>query len=435
MKTLLLSVVAAGLAWAGHAQLHYTPYTFVTLAGNGEAGSTDGPAASARFNGPSGLAIDTSGALYVADGHNGTIRKITPDGMVSTVAGKAGEHGSTDGPASAARFSFPRGMALDLAGNLYVVEGGNGNDIVRKITPDGMVSTLVGTPGKWGWTDGLGSQAGFFAPNDITIGEGGILFVTDNNNFAVRRITPEGWVTTFAGKTSVDFQLHMGSADGTGSNARFDQPCGIDVDAAGNLFVADSANGTIRRITPDAVVTTFAGKAGQPHSDPIDGPGDVARFKVPHGIAVDVHGNVFVTERASHTIRRITPTGEVTTVAGASGMPGGDDGTGAQARFYHPGDIAVDKEGCLYVAEYMAHRIRKGWPATAPKLSRPEARPDGSVQLEVTGVAGSSYRIEASMDLADWVPVAVCKSTDSSTLVALPAPANSANKFYRAVLE
>jgi sugar lactone lactonase YvrE len=324
-------------------------------------------------------------------------------------------------------------VAVDQAGTLYVVD--NGNETIRKITPDGMVTTLAGGVRNFGWADGLGSEARFWFAKGIAIADAGDLFVTDSNNNAVRRITSTGMVTTFAGKSSADYILHPGSADGTGTDARFAQPTGIAADAAGNLFVADYVNGLIRKITPDAVVTTFAGKVLSPKSDPVDGPNSVALFRAPVGTDVDNSGNVYVTEFVSNTIRRITPDQEVTTLAGVIGVSGDDDGTGSRATFNGPNGIAVGNGGCLYVVDYWGNRVRKGWPATAPRLGQPKGTPDGSVQLEVNGMAGSSYRIEASSDLVDWTPVAACKSTGSSTSLTVARPGNSSLRFYRAVLE
>ncbi len=327
-----------------------------TLAGDASmpAGSTDGTAAAARFKHPSGVATDSAGNVYVADDFNSTIRKITPAGVVSTLAGTAGLSGSTDGTGAAARFNFPQGIATDSAGNVYVAD--TVNSTIRKITPAGVVSTLAGTAGLSGSTDGTGAAASFSFPQGVATDNAGNVYVADAFNSTIRKITPPGVVTTLAGMAGV-----FGSADGTGAAARFNSPTGVATDSAGNVYVADNVNSTIRKITPAAVVTTLAGKAGVFGSP--DGTGAVASFNFPRGVATDSAGNVYVADTANSTIRKITPAGVVTTLAGAAGVFGSADGTGAAARFNSPFGVATDSAGNVYVADAFNSTIRKITPA------------------------------------------------------------------------
>ncbi|MDR2208342.1 MAG: hypothetical protein LBE22_05145, partial [Azoarcus sp.] len=216
-----------------------------TLAG-GEEGFADGVGGEAKFYWPFGITSDAAGNLYVADGGNHRIRKITPAGEVSTLAG--GEEGFADGVGSDAEFDHPSGIAIDAAGNLYVADGGNHR--IRKITPAGEVSTLAG--GEEGFADGVGSDAKFEHPFGITVDAAGRLYVADTANDRIRKITPAGVVSTLAGG-------ELGFADGVGSNAKFSRPFGITSDAAGNLYVADTVNNRIRKITPAGEVSTLAG--------------------------------------------------------------------------------------------------------------------------------------------------------------------------------
>ncbi len=377
-----------------------------TLAGTaGAAGSTDGTGTAARFNSPLGIAIDASGNVYVADSDNDTIRKITPAGVVTTLAGTAGVAGSTDGTGAAARFSFPLGIGVDAAGNVYVAD--SNNDTIRKITPAGVVTTLAGTAGAAGSTDGTGAAARFNTPYGLAVDASGNVYVADKVNDTIRKITPAGVVTTPAGTAgqvgstngglfnapvgvAVDASGNLyvadsrndtirkitaagvvttlagsagsaGSTDGTGAAARFNTPLGVAVDASGNVYVADSANDTIRKITAAGVVTTLAGTAGQAGS--ADGTGAAARFKTPYGVAVDSSGNVYVADTGNDTIRKITPAGVVTTLAGTAGAAGSTDGTGAAARFRNPLGVAVDSSGNVYVADSTNDTIRKITPA------------------------------------------------------------------------
>ncbi|MDR2208258.1 MAG: SMP-30/gluconolactonase/LRE family protein, partial [Azoarcus sp.] len=218
-----------------------------TFAG-GENYFADGIGSAARFNSPSDITIGAAGNLYVADTKNDRIRKITPTGEVSTLAG--GEEGFADGIGSDAKFDSPSGIAIDAAGNLYVVD--TGNDRIRKITPAGEVSTLAGS--EEGFADGVGSDARFYGPASIASDAAGNLYVAGSGNNRIRKITPAGEVSTFAGGKE-------GFADGIGSTAKFSYPSGIASDAAGNLYVADIGNERIRKITPAGEVSTFAGFA------------------------------------------------------------------------------------------------------------------------------------------------------------------------------
>ena len=216
---------------------------FGTLAGTvGSAGSTDGTGSAARFNTPYGVAVDTAGNVFVADTYNHIIRKITSSGVVTTLAGLAGNSGSTDGTGSAARFLFPQGVSVDSAGNVFV--GDTNNYTVRKITSSGVVTTLAGLAGNAGSTDGTGSAARFDRPFGVAADTEGNVFVGDIFNYTIRKITSAGVVTTLAGLAG-----NFGSTNGTGSAARFNRPYGVAVDTAGNVFVADTNNDTIRSST------------------------------------------------------------------------------------------------------------------------------------------------------------------------------------------
>jgi hypothetical protein len=296
------------------------------------------------------VAVDTAGNVYVADTNNHTIRKVTAGGDVTTLAGTAGISGSTDGTGTAARFRFPSGVAVDSARNVYV--GDQTNSTIRKITPAGDVSTLAGTAGMPGSTDGMGAAARFYGPAGVTADSAGTIYVADQVNCTIRKITPAGIVTTLVGTADT----RPDSMDGTGAAARFALPTGVAVDSAGTVYVADTNNFTIRKITATGAVTTFAGTAGTLGST--DGTGPAARFSVPAGVAVDSAGTVYVADTNNQTIRKITATGAVTTVAGTAGSPGSTDGTGPAARFNGPVSVAIGSDSTIYVADASNHIIR-----------------------------------------------------------------------------
>jgi len=266
-----------------------------TLAGIGSPGYANGTGTAASFNYPTGVAVDGSGNLYVADQHNHLIRKITSAGVVTTLAG-IGSQGYANGTGTAASFNYPWGVAVDGSGNLYVAD--QGNHLIRKITSAGVVTTLAGS-GSSGSADGTGTAASFHDPTGVAVDGSGNLYVADKNNHLIRKITSAGVVTTFAGSGS------SGSADGTGTAASFYRPDGVVVDGSGNVYVADRNNHLIRKITSAGVVTTLAGSGS---AGSADGTGTAASFSYPSGVAVDGSGNVYVGDSDNHLIRKITTT-------------------------------------------------------------------------------------------------------------------------------
>ncbi len=327
-----------------------------TLAGSaGNRGTNDGAGANARFWGPNGVAVDKFGYIYVADRDFSIIRKVTPAGVVSTLAGWAGHSGTNDGTGLSAQFNSPDGVAVDSNGNVYV--GDRGNSTIRQITPDGVVSTLAGLPYTGpGSTDGSGRAARFAGPQGVAVDGAGYAYVADSGNHTIRKITPEGLVSTLAGLVG-----SAGTNDGAGDIARFNYPNGVTVDGAGILYVSDTYNNTIRTITPDGFVSTLAGLAGTSGTD--DGLGSVARFNSPYGVAVDNATNVYVADGGNHTVRKITPSGLVSTLAGLGGLSGRANGTGSVARFFQPRGVAADNAGNVYVADSINSAIRKITPA------------------------------------------------------------------------
>jgi sugar lactone lactonase YvrE len=364
LRRMLLAIALAGTASA--ATNYTTPFYFSTLAGATSIGSADGPGNLARFYSPRGVAVDLAGNVYVADTVNQTIRKITPDGTVSTLAGTAGvfsagiflSHPMTpqdiDGVGPDAKLANPEGIAVDSAGTVYFAD--KMVSVIRKVTPAGAVTTWVGTPQAGGSTDGAGNAARFFIPGGLAIDSPGNVYVAEWVTHIIRKITPAGVVTTLAGLANTP-----GSADGVGSDARFFQPMNLAVDQAGNVIVGDSGNCTVRKITPNGIVTTIAGQPGVRGS--ADGTGSAARFDYPSGIAVDSAGNIYVSDQGNNTLRKITSAGVVTTLAGSVGAAGSTDGVGSAARFRSLCGLATDAAGNIYGADTQDNTIRKITPA------------------------------------------------------------------------
>jgi sugar lactone lactonase YvrE len=324
--------------------------TFTHLAGSfGGPGVEDGTATAARFKSAGAIAVDSSGNIYVADTGNHTIRVVSPAGAVTTLAGVAETSGSTEGRGARALFNAPNGIYVNSSGTVYVAD--TGNHTIRKVS-GGYASTLAGSPGDFGWVDNTGTAARFRAPQGITGDPSGNLYVADTLNHSIRKITPAGVVTTIAGTGS------PGNVNDIGWFASFSNPTGIVYDAvSGCLFVADSGNRVIRRITlPDPVVTTFAGTMGT--GGHFDGAVGVGRMWTPRSIAVTSSGSFYVADSAASTIRSITSSGTLGTVAGFTFYPGPDDGLGTIGRFNAPAGITVHGT-TAYVSDTGNHTIRK----------------------------------------------------------------------------
>jgi len=338
-----------------------TPEGVVTThAGNrGQAGNRDGTAAEARFNAPTGVAVDPSGNIYIADNGNRTIRKITPEGLVTTLAGDGSDTTATsaDGIGRNARFINPWGLAVDGAGNVWVTDAStwysNVGHTIRRITPEGSVSTLAGSSSMSGYVNGRGTAARFCRPQGIVVDQHGNLYVADTGNGTIRKITRDGVVSTFAGlaKTST------GANESINNRVdHFTSPTSIAIDHAGNCYVADSGNVCIRKITPRGRVSVLAGKPG-PRLTFSDGHATEAGFIEPQGIALAPDGSVYVSD--SQTIRKITTAGTTTTFAGLPAANGFKNGDGKWALFHDPVGLAADTQGNLYLADRGNNSIRR----------------------------------------------------------------------------
>jgi sugar lactone lactonase YvrE len=323
--------------------------TYSHLAGSdGGPGFEDATGGAARFNGAQNVAFDTAGNLYVADTGNHTIRKISASGVVTTLAGLAEEAGFEDGHGANARFRSPRGLVVDASGNVFVAD--TGNHCIRRITPDGVVTTLAGMPGVSGFLNDTGTLAKFSQPTGITLAGDGHLYVADSVNHAIRRVTVGGVVTTFAGTGS------FGSVNGTGTGASFNTPLDIEFNAAAAaLFVTDTGNHVVRRIMlATAAVTTFAGTMGVGGNES----GAPGKLTQPQGIASDPGTATLYVTHAIAEVVTIDAGGTIAPFAGVGFYPGPEDGLGGLSRFNDPRGVAWSPSA-IYVADSGNHTVRR----------------------------------------------------------------------------
>ncbi|GAB5526735.1 MAG: hypothetical protein Roseis2KO_46070 [Roseivirga sp.] len=315
-----------------------------TLAGSFQ-GFLDGTGGNAFFSNPDGIDIDDSGNLYIADVGNHRIRKITPEGVVSTLAGSV--QGYADGTGTSARFDTPIDLTLDGNGNVYVAD--TGNHRIRRITPEGVVTTIAGS-GNIGYLDGIGTNALFTFPLDIVVDHAGNLFVSDLDSNTIRKITPSLKVSTFAGGGESN------NWDGLGTEARIGRAEGMVVDIDDNIYFGDTGNNTIRKVTKEGLVTTIAGSGDRNFRN---GTASESSFSSGRGLALDHLGNIFVADQENNKIRRISPDGKVSTVAGGGVEFSNADGTSDEAAFLGPSDMVFDQYNNLYVVDRWSNRIRK----------------------------------------------------------------------------
>ena len=306
------------------------------------------------FNAPGGLVYDASGNLFVSDMNDHTIWKVDTTNHKTLLAGSSGLPGSADGQGANAHFNHPGGLALDPAGNLVVAD--TGNHTIRRIAPDGTVTTLAGAPGVPGATDGTAAQARFNAPFGVAVDGTGAMYIADSQNHTIRLMTANGTVSTYAGTAGTP-----GLTDGTGTAAQFNQPNGLALAPNGTLYVADYGNSCLRAVAPGALVTRLAGLPGSPGF--LNGSALSAQFKAPVGIALDAAGVLWVADTSNHAIRRVGTDGAVSAPAGSGGTPGNVDGTGTVALFNLPCGIAVTPAGNLAVADTGNHLLRTMTPA------------------------------------------------------------------------
>ena len=332
-------------------------YTITTVAGNGTAGFSgdSGPGNAAQLNGPFSAALDSSGNLYIADQFNHRIRMVDSSGNISTVAGN-GTAGYTGdgGAATSANLNDPQGVLVDSSGNIYIAD--TNNNAVRKVS-GGKISSIVGSSsGSAGYTGdgGQGTSAQVSHPSALALDSAGNLFIADTSNECIRKLTPQGIISTFAGQGGAGF----GGDGGLAARAQFSNPSGLAFDGAGNLYIADTTNNRVRMIAPNGIVSTVAGSSASGYAG--DGAAaNKARLNSPKGIAIDAAGNLFIADTFNNRIRVVTPYGAIYTIAGSgASSAGGDGGAALDAGFRFPSGVVASASGSVFVVDNQNALVR-----------------------------------------------------------------------------
>ncbi|MES2387895.1 MAG: hypothetical protein V4543_07820, partial [Bacteroidota bacterium] len=364
------------LCTGGSVTLSYNaPVTTASTLAGGTRGSQNGTGTGSSFYSPYAVTFDPAGNAYVADYDNHRIRKITQAGVVTTFAGSTS--GYAEGNGTSAKFYYPTGITADASGNIYVADKYNYR--IRKITPNGDVSTYAGSGG-YGTTNGPAASATFTGIACVATDAAGNVYVTDQEANMIRKITPDGTVSTFAGSGN------YGSTNATGTLASFAYPTGLVADVSGNIYVSEYYGNQIRKITPAGLVSTLAGSTSSGNTDAA---GTAARFSSPSGVTADASGNVYVADFGNHRIRKITPAGLVTTVAGS--YAGFNDGIASAALFYNPRNLAFDANGNLFIADNSNNRIRK---ITLPETVTEYLWSNGATTPGITVNASGNYTLQ-----------------------------------------
>ncbi len=348
------------------------PAVINIVAGNGTAGygGDGGPATAAQLDGPTGVAFDAAGDLFITDETNNVIRMVSPAGVITTVAGNGTPGYSGDGgPATAARLNHPFGVTVDAAGDVFIAD--YSNNVIREVSPAGVINTVAGngTPGYSG-DGGPATAAQLNGPFVVAVDAAGDLFIADAGNFVIRKVSPAGVITTVAGNGSYGYSGDGGIA----TAAQLSNPEGVAVDSAGDLFIADAENNVIRKVSPAGVITTVAGN-GTPGYSGDGGLATAAQFAVTVGVAVNAAGDLFIADQNNNAIREVGPAGIINTVAA-----GLDDPVG----------LTVGATGDMFIPDYGSNRILEVSPPlsvspfTATDLQR-VLSPSGPVTIQAGG--------------------------------------------------
>ena len=389
-----------------------------TIAGNGVRGyeGDAGPAVAAELSSPAGVAIDAAGNLYIGDRSNSCVRKVSPSGIITTFAGTGvGGYSGDGGPATMAQLSFPMGVALDREGNVYVAE--MLNDCVRKINTSGIISTYAGKgmPGGYTGDGGPATAAKLSLPVAVALDSAGNLYIADAGNAAIRKVNTAGIISTFAGNGTAYF----GEDSIPATVSSLDDPDGVAVDNLGNVYISDNNSNRVRKVDNSGIITTIAGNGTQGFSGD-GGSATLAELHGTTGITVDYFGNIYICDCDNNRIRKVNSSGIITTIAGGGIYGLGDGGPATNCELNIPTDVAVDKNGSIYIADFGNNRIRYIRNTTSVNtvsnntidlIAYPNPN-QGVFTINLTSIADEGAMIFITNSIGEKVKEAVVKTND-----------------------
>jgi len=419
MQTARLCLVA----WLLGVTIVYAQDAVTTLnPGDGSPGYANGPLTSAKFNDPAGLVFDAQGNLFVADSRNHVIRKVATDGTVSLLAGTVGEAGFANGNGAGVKFDTPFGVVVAGDGSLLVAD--TGNHMLRRVAMNGAVTTYAGLAGTPGNTNGTLAEARFRSPLGLNRDAAGNVWVADSGNHTIRRITPAGLVETVAGIPDA-----WGWTDGAAASAKFNGPVDVAVAMDGRVFISDGFNHVIRCLGTNGVVTTVAGHGGA--ADWVDGRGTQARFWNPAGLALDHAGMLYVADSRNHVIRKVTPDGQVATVSGLGRAAGQTDGVNRAGRYFNPYGLAFDAAGNLVVSDSYNQTLRQVFvPFTVVVTGDASIR-----EIRWSAVIGQRYQVQyrPGLESGGWLNLGSPVEANIREVMATDA-SGLPQRFYRVLV-
>ena len=339
--------------------------TIMTIAGSGKPGfaGDGGPALAGQLRSMDQVAVDGQGNVYIADFENRRVRKVSASGTITTFAGRdgGGAFPANGSRATSARLDAPHGVAVDAQGNVYVSDTNNGR--VYRVTPGGTITTFAGTgQSSFSGDGGPATSARLYGPAGLAVDGQGNVYIADSYNQRVRKVSPSGTITTFAGTGKQGTSGNGGPA----TSAQLSYPSAVAADAQGNVYISGTSESRVRKVSRAGTITAFAGKGAGVFSGD-GGPATSAGLKQPTGVAADGQGNVYIADTANYRVRKVSPSGTITTFAGTgAGGFSGDGGPATSAHLFSPHGVAVDGKGNVYVADTANYRVRKvGASATA----------------------------------------------------------------------
>jgi streptogramin lyase len=395
--------------------------TLSVIAGTGSPGAPiPGPATSSPMGAPYGVAVDSAGNVYIADINNDVIEKVTSSGTLSIFAGTGSPGAPIPGPATSSPLNLPRGIAVDSAGNLIIADSNNG--VVEQVTPSGTLSIIAGTPGSYGPPiPGPATSSTMDAPTGVAIDSAGNLYIADEGRNQIYEVTPSGTLSIIAGTGGSG-----PPTPGPATNSEFYSPSSVAVDSTGNVYISDQGNNLIEKVTPSGTLSIIVGTPGS-SGPPTPGPAVSSSLDNPLGVAIDSAGNLYIADQVNNVIEQVTPSGTLSIIAGSGRLGPAAPGPATSSPLRYPDAVAVDSRGSFYIADQSNSQIEKVTPSTpvtttpapAPPATgtapAPAPAPTPTAQLRITGIRATANTIV-------WCQSAGCQYPATQLRFALNRP-------------